>query len=101
MIALVCVLMTVMVVMLTPRSTNAGGMEPSASASLSASQNRDICYTSYEIQRGDTLWTIGDRFGVSDSAGLNEFVGEVCRLNHLSDANQIYAGRKICIPHRV
>jgi LysM repeat protein len=46
----------------------------------------------YEIQEGDTLTEIADRFGVPIQA--------IMRLNAISDQNAIYAGQLIELPER-
>jgi LysM repeat protein len=46
----------------------------------------------YEIQEGDTLTEIADRFGVP--------ILEIMRLNAIRDQNAIYAGQLIELPER-
>ncbi len=55
-------------------------------------------YTSYEIQPGDTLWSIADSFMTPDSSDKLEFIENVKRLNHLSSDN-ITAGNYIVIEY--
>ena len=46
--------------------------------------------TTYVVQRGDTLYAISYRFGVS--------MMEIARENELLNFNQIYAGQELVIP---
>ncbi|MGI6117934.1 MAG: LysM peptidoglycan-binding domain-containing protein [Bilifractor sp.] len=57
-------------------------------------------YTSYEVQPGDSLWTIAEQYCDEDEYGsLGDYIDEVCEINHLTDDNLIYAGRNLCIPY--
>lgn len=58
------------------------GLSPSAAASEEG--------TVYVVQRGDTLYRIGRRYGVS--------VGEIVRANGIVNPNLIYVGQRLTIP---
>ena len=55
-------------------------------------------YTSYEIQPGDTLWTIADKYMTADSPDKATFINTIKRLNHISTDN-ITAGRHLIIQY--
>ena len=56
-------------------------------------------YTSYQIQAGDSLWSISEKYSSDTYESRLAYVDEVCRINHLRDQDEIYAGQKICIPY--
>ncbi len=87
------VLILVMTICFTGRQAKAGNLDtPETDGSAKY-------YTSYQVQSGDTLWTIAEKYNSTEIQSTQSYVEEVCRINHLSDANQIYAGNKICIPY--
>ena len=55
-------------------------------------------YTSVEIQSGDTLWTIAQDYYTEEYTDLNEYIYEVCELNHIS-SDEIHAGQYITVPY--
>ena len=44
-------------------------------------------YTSYQIQSGDTLWTIADKFMGPDYTNKKDFIDNIKALNHLGDGH--------------
>ncbi len=42
-------------------------------------------YTSYEIQAGDTLWTIADKFMTPEDSDKSDFIEQIKRNNHMLD----------------
>jgi len=50
----------------------------------------DVSQSSYLIQRGDTLWLIAQRFGLT--------VGQLMAANGISNPNYIYYGQTLLIP---
>lgn len=54
----------------------------------------------YVVQSGDSLWTIAQKFipAASTPTQVQTFVGEMVRLNHLSNPNLIFPGEKLRIP---
>lgn len=87
----VVVLLLFMTVFLTGKQTKAGNLETSAASGK--------YYTSYEVKSGDTLWTIAEAYCAGSGQNIQAYVDEVCRINRLSDCNQIYSGNQICIPY--
>ena len=55
-------------------------------------------YTSYEIQPGDTLWSIADQFMGPDFTDRQTFIDNVKSMNHLS-TDHITAGSYLVIEY--
>ena len=65
-----------------------------------AETNREVFtyYTSYEIQPGDTLWTIADQFMGPDFTDKKTFINNIKSMNHLTSDN-ITAGKYLVIEY--
>lgn len=55
-------------------------------------------YTSVEIHSGDTLWSIASDYITDDYEDMDEYIKEVCEINHIS-GNEIHSGQYITIPY--
>lgn len=55
-------------------------------------------YTSIEVQSGDTLWAIASDYITDNYQDMNEYIDEVCSINHISE-NEIHSGQYITIPY--
>ena len=55
-------------------------------------------YTSIQIESGDTLWAIASEYITDDYADMNEYIREVCSINHISE-DEIHAGQYIVVPY--
>jgi len=55
-------------------------------------------YTSIQIESGDTLWEIADEYITDDYTNMNEYIREVCSINHISE-DEIHAGQYIVVPY--
>lgn len=56
----------------------------------------DIIYTSYEIEAGDSLWSIAGRYKYAGT-GVQDFVEILKEINGIT-ADDIHAGRYLLIP---
>lgn len=70
---------------------------------ISRAQTKDTvnCYkyfTSIQIQKGDTLWTLADRYADEHFKSRESFIREVMRTNHLTD-DSLTAGDYLIIPY--
>lgn len=66
----------------------------------SAENSREVYtyYTSYEIQPGDSLWTIADHFAGPDFTTKEDFISNTKQLNHMLD-DEIIAGNYLVIKY--
>lgn len=55
-------------------------------------------YTSIQIESGDTLWAIASEYISDEYADMNEYMEEVCAINHISE-DEIHAGQYIVVPY--
>lgn len=55
-------------------------------------------YTSIRIESGDTLWSIADKYVSDFNLTKEDYIKEICQLNHISE-DDIHAGAYIIIPY--
>lgn len=55
-------------------------------------------YTSVQIERGDTLWNIAGNYITDEYDSMEEYIAEICELNHIS-AEDIHTGGYLTIPY--
>ena len=55
-------------------------------------------YTNIRIESGDTLWDIAGEYVTDEYNDRNEYMNEVCTINHIS-ADEIHAGQYIVVPY--
>ncbi len=55
-------------------------------------------YTNIQIKSGDTLWNIASEYATDEYSDVNEYIEEVCALNHISE-DEIHAGQYLVIPY--
>jgi len=55
-------------------------------------------YTSIQVESGDTLWAIANEYITSEYANLNEYIDEVCAINHIAE-DEIHAGQYLVVPY--
>ncbi len=66
------------------------GKAPKAAPAAAAIRATDTCTTTYVVQRGDTLWRIGLKYGVEWP--------QIATKNSLANPDLIYAGQSLCVP---
>lgn len=55
-------------------------------------------YTSIRVEAGDTLWTIASNYISDNYPNMNEYIQEVCFINHISK-DEIHEGQYLVIPY--
>ncbi|SFN44144.1 LysM domain-containing protein [Pseudobutyrivibrio sp. UC1225] len=75
-----------------------GFMLHSSKAAAENSRPVYTYYTSYEIQSGDTLWTVADQFMTPEFSDKEAFIDNIKKLNHI-DGDKITAGKYIVIEY--
>lgn len=55
-------------------------------------------YTSIQVEAGDTLWAIASNHITDEYQDINEYIQEVCSINHVSK-DEIHAGQYLVIPY--
>ena len=68
----------------------------SASPESTAAKNK--YYTCIDIEQGDTMWEIADRFFTEEYSDYNEYIAEVMSINNLN-SEHIRSGIKLCVPY--
>ncbi len=56
-------------------------------------------YTSITVQSGDTLSSIADRYMSDEYSDEQQYIREVCAINHIGEDDVIYAGENMIIPY--
>ncbi|MFP3155477.1 LysM peptidoglycan-binding domain-containing protein [Lachnospiraceae bacterium ZAX-1] len=55
-------------------------------------------YTSIEIKRGDTLWSLAKTYISEEYSSIQEYINEIKSLNNISE-DMIHSGRFLTIPY--
>lgn len=56
-------------------------------------------YTSVQLQKGDSLWSLADEYAASDYASREQFMDEVCKLNKISKENTLHSGEYLVVSY--
>lgn len=56
-------------------------------------------YTSVQLQKGDTLWNIADEYMTEEYTSTDEYITELCALNHISVNDPIHSGQYLTVPY--
>ncbi len=55
-------------------------------------------YTSIQVEEGDTLWTIADKYMEGSNLTKREYIDEICRLNSLQN-DKIHSGEYLIVSY--
>ena len=58
-----------------------------------------ICYESYEVQSGDSLWKIAEQYAADYGMTTSEYVEVLREMNHLR-GDRIITGQRLVIPYK-
>lgn len=66
-----------------------------------AKSNRDLhkYYTSIQLQKGDSLWSLASEYAPKGIISRKEFISEVCRINGISENNTLHSGDYLVISY--
>ncbi|WP_024866865.1 hypothetical protein [Butyrivibrio sp. FCS014] len=56
-------------------------------------------YTTYSVGASESLYNISRDYVSSEYSGVDEYMHEVCLINHIDDASDIKAGDMIVLPY--
>lgn len=71
-----------------------------SSASTSIDNLNFKYYTNITVEQGETLWEISDRYiDYAQYRDKEEYITEVCRINHLNTDGSIRSGQKLLVPY--
>lgn len=67
---------------------------------INAKDSKDIYkyYTSYEVQPGDTLWSIADTYMTIENHDRDAYISEIKEMNHIVD-DKITSGEYLVISY--
>lgn len=54
-------------------------------------------YTSIKVEKGESLWTIADKYYKNSNMSKNEYIQEIRTINHIGD--EIYSGQSIIVSY--
>ena len=56
-------------------------------------------FMSYELEYGDSLWTIASTYADDHYVSIEEYIDEVCIINSISEESSLIAGTNLIIPY--
>ena len=56
-------------------------------------------FMSYELEYGDSLWTIAESYMDDHYASIEDYMEEICIINSISLDSQLIAGTNLIIPY--
>ena len=56
-------------------------------------------YTTYSVGASESLYTISQEYVSSEYAGIDDYMYEVCSINHIENADDINAGEMLILPY--
>jgi cell division protein YceG involved in septum cleavage len=54
-------------------------------------------YTSIQVEKGDSLWSIANDYAVDGVMDREDFIDEVCSLNHISEKDVLRSGDHLVV----
>ena len=93
-----CIIAVVVIVILS-LAVILGTSIKAFAGSSGAEKERHTYYTSIEVEQGDTLCAIADTYMQNSGMTEQEYIDEICRLNHISDSDSIHEGGNLVIPY--
>ena len=67
-------------------------------AQAAPAENSYKYYTSVQVQKGDTLWSIADSYMTEEYTDITEYINEIRMINHI-DESDIHYGDYLTIPY--
>ena len=66
-----------------------------------AKSNQDLhkYYTSVQLQKGDSLWSLASEYAPKDVVSRKQFINEVCRINGISENNTLHSGDYLIVSY--
>ena len=65
---------------------------------IEAQGRKEKQFTSIQVKKGDTLWTIARKYMGSEYGSVDEYINEVCKTNHIYDG-EITEDMYLVIPY--
>ena len=56
-------------------------------------------YTSITVEPGDNLWSLSEDYVIDHVMNREQFIREVCRLNHISENDVLHSGQTLAIAY--
>ncbi len=56
-------------------------------------------YTTLTVNSSDSLYDISEKYMSGEYTDVNDFMNEICQINHIYDADNLEAGSQIIIPY--
>ena len=56
-------------------------------------------YTSVAIEPGDSIWKIASEYKTEECGDMEDYVKEICKLNHIGSTDDIHSGQYLTIPY--
>jgi len=75
-----------------------GGFFSKAESVPGSGSSSDKCFTSIEIEPGDTLWSIAQEYATDEYESIEHYISEVKDINSLTGDN-ICAGAFLTLPY--
>ena len=61
-------------------------------------------YTSVQLEKGDSLWSLADEYNgeysdVDSYASYTDYIDEVCRINQITEDTILHSGNSVVVPY--